>query len=165
MGIGGAMEKLWAPWRMEYIRGEMSGGCIFCDSAQAEDDRNGLVLHRGEKSFVIMNRFPYNNGHVMVAPFRHVGMIEGLDDGELLDLMRLLQLCVRAIRKALKPDGFNIGVNMGRVAGAGVEDHLHIHVVPRWGGDTNFMPVLSETKVINEELEMTYCRLIEAFQS
>ena len=158
------MEKLWAPWRMKYILGEKSSGCIFCDSAETEDDRSGLVLHRGEKGFVMMNRFPYNNGHVMVAPFRHVGTLEGLNDSESLDLMRLLQLCERAIRTVLKPEGFNIGVNMGRIAGAGVEDHLHIHVVPRWGGDTSFMPVLSETKVINEEVERTYQRLRAAFQ-
>lgn len=159
------MERLWAPWRMNYILNEKNDRCIFCDGAAKEDDRNSLILHRGLKCFIMMNRFPYNNGHVMVAPFRHVGDLEELDDNESLDLMKLLQLSVTAIRRVLDPHGFNIGVNIGRIAGAGVVDHIHVHIVPRWGGDTNFMPVLSETKVINEELKRTYDKLIEGFQS
>ncbi|MFQ6091695.1 MAG: HIT domain-containing protein [bacterium] len=159
------MERLWAPWRMKYILGEKSNGCIFCNGAGSDDDRKSLVLHRGEKCFVMMNQFPYNNGHVMIAPFRHEARLEDLDEDESLDLMRLLQLSVRAMGKVLNPHGFNVGINVGQVAGAGVADHVHMHVVPRWGGDTNFMPVLSETKVINEELERTYCKLIEGFRS
>lgn len=159
------MEKLWAPWRMKYILGEKRNRCIFCIGSGGDDDRKHLVLHRGQRCFVMMNRFPYNNGHVMVAPFRHVGMLENLDDDESLELMRLLQLCVTVMQKVLNPHGFNIGINIGQVAGAGVKDHIHVHVVPRWGGDTNFMPVLSETKVINEELKGTYDKLIEGFRS
>ena len=159
------MDKLWAPWRMRYILAEESDGCIFCDVVTREDDRGNLVLYRGSSCFAMMNKFPYNNGHIMLAPFRHVGHFESLNDDESLDLMRLLQLSVKAIREVLEPQGFNIGINIGRVAGAGVVDHIHVHVVPRWGGDTNFMPVLSETKVINEELEETYDKLIEGFKS
>lgn len=159
------MERLWAPWRMKYIREEKNDGCIFCDGAANDDHRNSLVLHRSSKSFVMMNRFPYNNGHVMVAPFRHTGNFEDLNDNESLDLTKLLQLCMRAIRRVLNPHGFNIGINVGRAAGAGVIDHIHVHVVPRWGGDTNFMPVLSETKIINEKLEQTYDKLLEGFQT
>lgn len=159
------MDKLWAPWRMKYILGEKSNGCIFCDGVAHGDDRRNLVLCRGSFCFVMMNRFPYNNGHVMVAPFRHVGNFESLHTDESLDLMKLLQQSVRALERMLNPEGFNIGINIGRVAGAGVIDHIHVHVVPRWGGDTNFMPVLSETKVINEELEATYTKLLEEFQS
>jgi ATP adenylyltransferase len=150
---------------MKYITGEESSRCIFCLREAGHDDRGGLILYRGSKGFVMMNRYPYNNGHVMVAPYRHVGNVEILDDDESLDLMKLIQRSVTSISKILNPHGFNIGVNLGQVAGAGVVDHMHVHVVPRWNGDTNFMPVLSDTKVINEELEETYDKLKEGFQN
>ena len=159
------MEKLWAPWRMKYILGEKSDGCLFCDVGANDDDRCNLVLHRGSSCFIMMNRFPYNNGHIMVVPFRHVGNLEDLSSDESLELMKLLQLSVRTIGNVLHPQGFNMGINIGQVAGAGVVDHVHAHVVPRWGGDTNFMPVLSETKVVNEELESTYDKLMKGFRS
>ncbi|UCE17982.1 MAG: HIT domain-containing protein [Gemmatimonadota bacterium] len=158
------MDKLWAPWRMKYILAEKKEGCIFCEGVVRGDDRGGLILHRGSSCFVMMNRFPYNNGHIMVAPYRHVGEFEDLNDAESLDLMKLLQLSVRTFKRVLNPQGFNVGINIGQVAGAGVIDHIHVHVVPRWDGDTNFMPVLSETKVINEELEETYDKLFKEFE-
>jgi len=158
------MERLWAPWRMKYIVGEENDRCIFCLPEGDNDDRSELILCRGSKSFVMMNRYPYNNGHVMVVPYRHVGHIEDLDDAESLDLTKLIRHAVTSLRKVLNPHGFNVGMNLGQVAGAGIVDHIHVHIVPRWDGDTNFMPVLSDTKVINEELEETYDKLREKFQ-
>ncbi|WP_297501912.1 HIT domain-containing protein [Thermococcus sp.] len=153
------MKILWAPWRIEYIRSPKHDGCIFCDFPKENRDRDRLILHRGEKAFVIMNNYPYNPGHVMIAPYRHVGRWEDLTDEELLEMMKLSQLMIRAIKKAMKPDGFNLGVNLGRVAGAGIEDHIHLHIVPRWNGDTNFMPVIADTKVIPESLQDAYDEL------
>jgi len=148
---------------MKYIVGEKPIGCFFCDSVAENDDRGNLILHRGSRCFIIMNRYPYNNGHVMVAPMRHVANLEELDRDESLEMMTLLQTSIVTLRNLLNPEGFNVGINMGEIAGAGVADHIHMHVVPRWGGDTNFMPVLSETKVINEELEETYDTLLSTF--
>jgi len=153
------MKTLWAPWRIEYIRSPKHGGCIFCDFPKENRDRERLILYRGRYSFIIMNNYPYNPGHVMVAPYRHVGHWEELNDEELMDMMRLTKLSVRAIKEAMHPDGFNIGVNIGEVAGAGIAGHVHVHIVPRWNGDTNFMPVISDTKVIPQALEETYDEL------
>jgi ATP adenylyltransferase len=155
------MERLWAPWRMEYINSarEGEGGCIFCELPAEGDDEKNYILTRGEKAFVILNKFPYNSGHLMIAPFRHVGEVEQLEDEEALDLDHLLQKSLKALKEAMSPDGFNIGMNLGRVAGAGVPDHVHWHVVPRWSGDTNFMPVVGETKVLPELLHESYRRL------
>jgi ATP adenylyltransferase len=155
------MERLWAPWRMEYINyaREGEGGCIFCELPAEGDDEKNYILTRGEKAFVILNKFPYNSGHLMIAPFRHVGEVEQLEDEEALDLDHLLQKSLKALKEAMSPDGFNIGMNLGRVAGAGVPDHVHWHVVPRWSGDTNFMPVVGETKVLPELLHESYRRL------
>ena len=150
---------LWAPWRIKYIESPKSQHCIFCIEGAEAKDRENLVVYRGRKSFVMMNRYPYNTGHLMVAPYRHVGDLVELTEEELLDLMKNVNLSIRILREALKPEGFNIGINMGRIAGAGIEDHVHIHVVPRWTGDTNFMPVIAHVKVMPELLESTYDRL------
>ncbi|MDH5816141.1 MAG: HIT domain-containing protein [Candidatus Nezhaarchaeota archaeon] len=150
---------LWAPWRIKYIESPRTETCIFCIGEEVAKDRENLVVYRGVKSFIIMNKYPYNTGHLMVAPYRHVGDILDLMEDELLDLVRNVNLSVRLLRETLKPEGFNIGINMGRVAGAGVEDHLHIHIVPRWAGDTNFMPTIAQVKVLPELLESTYDKL------
>lgn len=154
------MEKLWAPWRVEYIRNPGTG-CFFCDGLRSKDDKKVFIVERGAKAFTIMNRFPYNNGHVMIAPVRHIGQIEQLDDEEILAVHHLMSRILRALDYSMKPQGYNIGVNQGRVSGAGVVDHVHVHVVPRWQGDTNFMPILSETKVISEALTKTYEKIRE----
>jgi ATP adenylyltransferase len=157
------MERLWAPWRMEYIGSAKEGedqGCIFCEKPKEGDDEKALILARTELSFAMLNRYPYNSGHLMVAPFRHVGELEALTDEESLDLQRLMQRSIKALKEAMQPEGFNIGMNLGVVAGAGIPDHLHWHVVPRWTGDTNFMPVVGETKVLPELLERTWSQLI-----
>ncbi len=156
------MERLWSPWRMEYIRSaslEDQHGCIFCELPEDDDDRGSLILARSERAFVIMNKFPYNPGHLMVAPFRHTGEVEWLEDDEVLETGHLLQRAIRAMREAMQPHGFNVGMNLGRTAGAGIPDHVHWHVVPRWGGDTNFMPVVGQTKVLPELLDETYANL------
>jgi ATP adenylyltransferase len=160
------MDHLWAPWRMEYIEHnlkENSGNvCIFCTRLEAANDDKYLILHRGDNAFIIMNLYPYNNGHLMIVPNRHVGDITELDDKELLEISQLINLSVRALQQAINPDGFNIGMNLGRVAGAGIADHLHYHIVPRWNGDTNFMPVLGNTKVISQGLHECYKNLKKA---
>ena len=156
------MERLWSPWRMEYIRsavGEDPQGCLFCDKLAAGDDEDSLILARSDLAFAILNAYPYNPGHLMVAPVRHVGELEELRPDELAAGSELLQRSVRALKESSNPDGFNLGMNLGRVAGAGIPGHLHWHVVPRWNGDTNFMPVLGETRVLPEALEATYARL------
>jgi len=153
------MDVLWAPWRMEFIKAEKSQGCIFCDlPAQngPEADRRNLILGRSALSFVIFNKFPYSNGHLMVIPRRHTADFCSLSPEESADLHGLLQRSVRILKDALHSDGMNLGMNLGHSAGAGIADHLHYHVVPRWNGDTNFMPVVSQTKVIIEHLEKTY---------
>jgi ATP adenylyltransferase len=154
------MKKLWAPWRMEYIASEKrpdKGGCFLCLAADNKDA--ALVLVQKPSSFVIMNRYPYSNGHLMVAPNRHVARIEELTDGELSEMMGLVRAVSVALREEMSIDGLNVGINMGKAAGAGLEEHIHIHVVPRWFGDTNFMPVVGETKVISEHLLETYEKL------
>lgn len=157
------MERLWTPWRMEYIEAakeeEEEEGCIFCELPARGDDDAALVLARSELGFVLLNRFPYNPGHLMVAPFRHTGELGALEPEELADLDLLLQRSVAALGEEFGPHGYNVGMNLGRVAGAGIPDHLHWHVVPRWMGDSNFMPVVGQTKVLPELLEETYRRL------
>lgn len=151
---------------MEFIAGEKPKGCIFClfpAEIGEENDRKNLVVARTASSFVMLNKYPYNSGHVMVIPRRHGADLSALTEAELLDLQKLLQLSVEVIREAYSPDGFNIGMNLGHVAGAGIPDHLHHHVVPRWSGDTNFMPVLAETKVLIEHLSRTQERLAAIF--
>ena len=158
------MEVLWAPWRMEYILSEKEDGCIFCNHLQKGDDRESLILYRGKHSFVIMNRYPYNNGHLMVAPYRHVGALEELSEEEAKEIMVNIQRCLSVLKEVMSPHGFNIGANVGKVAGAGVEDHLHFHIVPRWEGDTNYMAVVGSTRVIPEHLRESYEHLAKAFR-
>lgn len=155
-------EQLWAPWRLKYIESANDGSaCIFCEffAAPPEDDARNLLLFRGEHALIMLNAFPYANGHLMVAPYRHTSSLEDYSDPELLEVMRLKRVAARLLGAEVRPDGFNMGLNMGRVAGAGIADHLHWHVVPRWNGDTNFMPVLADVRVIPESLEVMYSRL------
>ncbi len=155
---------LWAPWRIEYISDTSKNkGCIFCEKPKEKDDKQSLIVWRGDSSFVIMNRFPYNNGHLMVVPFQHTSEMASLSDEEKVELFDLLRKSQDILREMMKPQGFNVGMNLGRLAGAGIVDHLHFHLVPRWGGDTNFMPVIAQTKVISEALEQTWERLKQAF--
>jgi ATP adenylyltransferase len=160
------MKALWAPWRMNYIlSSKKEERCIFCPGDCREEDEDRLILFVGRLTMIMMNRYPYNNGHVLLAPVRHVPGIEHLMNEEKLDLMSMVQRTVEILKKVMKPEGFNIGLNLGRVAGAGVEAHMHFHVVPRWNGDTNFMPVLGEVRVIPEHLTETYRKLHPHFQA
>ena len=156
------MERLWAPWRIGYVQSHKRSGCIFCEKAKANDDRRTLVVARGRLSFALLNAYPYTNGHLMIAPYEHVARLEDLSAEQCGDLMVLAQKCVAALRRALFPDGFNVGLNLGRAAGAGIEDHLHLHVVPRWEGDTSFTAVFSDTKVIAQSLDDAYATIVEA---
>ncbi len=158
------MENLWAPWRIDYILSKKPPGCIFCDKPALNKDEENLILYRGKYNFIIMNAFPYNNGHMMVVPYRHTASLSGWSPEEQKELMDLADMAVNLLKKLMKPDGFNLGINMGLVAGAGVADHIHLHVVPRWNGDTNFMPVLADTRVISEHLRATYGKLKEALE-
>lgn len=158
------MDHLWAPWRIKYILAKKGGDCIFCVKPSPKEDRKRLILYRSECSIIMMNRFPYNSGHLMVAPMKHTGNLEELTPEELGDLSVLLRKSVSLLRRAINPQGFNIGMNIGQIAGAGVTDHLHFHVVPRWTGDTNFMPIVSETTVVPESLEKTYEKLISVLK-
>lgn len=157
------MKNLWAPWRMEYIKGEKNDRCIFCDAPKA-DHAEGLVLFSGSLSTVILNRYPYSSAHLMVSPVRHVARIEDLTPEESIDIFRLLRHCTASLTKAIGPEGFNIGMNIGKAAGAGIDEHLHLHVVPRWNGDHNFMPVLSDTSVMPEHLKETFLKLQPFFE-
>jgi ATP adenylyltransferase len=166
------MKPLWAPWRMDFIlqkdksapkSGSKSGsmtGCIFCSKPKAHEDRKNYILYRGAHVFVMLNIYPYNNGHLLISPYLHTGDLSQLDRTILTELMATVQKSVAALEAAVSPEGFNIGINLGKAAGAGIEDHLHIHIVPRWAGDTNYMPVLSETRVIPEHLDATYDTLL-----
>jgi ATP adenylyltransferase len=156
------MKYLWAPWRMNYILGEKEKGCFFCRKLKERKDGENLILYRGRYLFVIMNRFPYNNGHVMIVPRRHCVDLEKLREKELRELCHLLKVTTRILKENLHPHGMNMGINLGKAGGAGV-DHLHLHIVPRWSGDTNFMPVLGEAKIIPQYLEETYGLLYSAF--
>jgi ATP adenylyltransferase len=159
------MRQLWAPWRLEYIQGaDEEPGCIFCRAAEA-DDEAGLVVRRGELAFVLLNRFPYGSGHLMVAPFRHEPEFGNVSAEEAVEIHRLAAGAVAALAETMRPQGFNLGWNLGRIAGAGVVDHVHLHVVPRWAGDTNFMPVLADVKVIPEALEDTRRKLADAWRA
>jgi ATP adenylyltransferase len=158
------MERLWAPWRMTYISEDPRPGCLFCRARNDPTDPDAeLVVWRSEGATVLLNKFPYNPGHVMVAPAAHKADLADLDDAESAALMSAVRTTLRVLRQALKPEGFNVGANLGRVAGAGIPDHFHLHVVPRWNGDTNFMPVISDVKVVNEHLKQTAEKLRAAF--
>ena len=158
-------KQLWAPWRLEYIQAaDEQEGCVFC-LAQACDDEETLVVHRGQRAFVLLNKFPYASGHLMVAPFRHVGDFGELEDEEALEIHRLASQGIEALAETFAPQGYNAGWNLGRIAGAGVVDHVHLHLVPRWVGDTNFMPVLADVKVLPEHLLETRKKLADAWPS
>ncbi len=164
------MKRLWTPWRMSYLsapKGVVTGGCIFCDKAREapDKDRDNLLVWRGEHAFIALNLYPYTNGHLLIAPYQHTGALDALDAETLKEMMLLTNKGIRALRRLMNPQGFNIGANLGRVAGAGVEDHVHLHLVPRWSGDTNFMPVLAETRLIPELLPDTFDKLRAALQA
>ncbi|MEA3346389.1 MAG: HIT domain-containing protein [Chloroflexota bacterium] len=158
------MKQIWAPWRMAYIQRESKEGCVLCEKPASDDDAANYILYRGERAYIMLNLYPYNNGHLMVVPYEHVASLEGLGVETLTELMLLIKRSLAALREAMAPDGFNIGVNVGQAAGAGIQEHVHIHIVPRWEGDTNFMPVLGETRVIPQMLRETYDQLLEVFQ-
>jgi ATP adenylyltransferase len=161
--MGPVTKQLWAPWRLEYIgSADEQQGCVFCAAAAAADEE-GLVVHRGSRAFVLLNKFPYSSGHLMVAPLRHTGDFGELEDDEVVEVHRLASQGIGALAQTYGPQGYNLGWNLGRVAGAGVLDHVHLHVVPRWAGDTNFMPVLGDVKVLPEHLEETRRRLADAW--
>lgn len=157
------MQNLWAPWRIDYILGKREPYCIFCPEGDGLSDEERLILHRGRSSMVMMNKYPYNNGHLLVAPWRHVSTPADLTQEELLDLMNWLNRSMAVLKRVMRPDGFNVGLNLGTAAGAGVEDHVHFHIVPRWHGDTNFLMVFSEVRSIPEHLRQTYAKLLPHF--
>lgn len=157
------MDKLWAPWRMDYIEKVDEKGCFLCDHSASKADRKNLVLHRGKEVFVIMNRYPYNSGHIMIVPYEHTPDILALSSACRDELMSVCGRSMEIMRKTIGSQGFNCGMNFGRIAGAGVDDHFHLHVVPRWSGDVNFFPVLADTKSLPEYLEKTYDKLIKGF--
>jgi len=160
------MEKLWAPWRMEYILDSKESGdeCIFCDLPRQKNDEQNYIVFRSKLSFVMLNKFPYNNGHIMVIPYKHESDYTALDQDILADIQQLIQKSLIALKNCMEPHGYNVGLNLGRTAGAGIDAHLHYHIVPRWSGDTNFMPIISDTKVISESLEKSWQKLSREFE-
>ena len=158
------VEVLWAPWRMDYILGPKPDACVFCLPEDTHDDRERLVLARGRYTFVIMNKFPYNSGHLMVTPFRHASCLTELTPGETLEMTRGLTYCTKVMQEAMRPQGINIGLNLGEAAGAGIAAHLHFQMVPRWNGDSSFMAVFGETRVVPQLLLSTYDRLLPFFK-
>lgn len=157
------MDRIWAPWRVDYLTQAPEPGCIFCVKPRQDLDSQNYILARGRECFVIMNLYPYTNGHLMVVPYRHTSDIDDLTPECCAEIFALLKTCRHALRDTMNPHGFNIGANLGRVAGAGIHDHVHFHIVPRWNGDTNFMPVLAEARVISEHIEETYFKLLPHF--
>ena len=158
------MDYLWTPWRYQYITSSGEPGeCVFCVAGRSKDDRAHFVVHRGDHNFVILNRFPYTSGHVMVVPYEHLANLEDLPQAALGELAALSQRAARHLREVYRPEGLNLGMNLGKCAGAGIAGHLHMHVLPRWTGDTNFMTVVAETRVLPEDLERTWERLKAAF--
>jgi ATP adenylyltransferase len=158
------VKNLWAPWRMDYVLSKKGAGCVFCPGDDRGIDKDRNILYVGPMSMVIMNKFPYNNGHLLVAPVRHVSGLDGLSNDENLDLILKVTKSIEILKKTMRPEGFNVGLNLGKVAGAGVEAHLHYHIVPRWNGDTNFMAVTEEVRVIPEHLKNTYEKLRPYFE-
>ena len=162
-----ASERIWAPWRLAYVKDaakDVEEGCIFCAKPAGDDDAANLIVHRGERVFVILNLFPYTNGHLMITPYEHLSSIADLPADTIAEMMSLSQQSIRILEEEYAPHGFNVGFNQGRVAGAGVEHHIHMHVVPRWGGDNNFMPVLADTRVMPQSIEQTYEALKGTFE-
>jgi ATP adenylyltransferase len=160
-----ANQRLWAPWRLEYIKGDKTGECIFCTKPASDDDEASLIPYRGERCFVMLNAFPYTNGHLMIAPYEHTADLQDLDAQTASELMGLTQRSLRALDGAYSPDGYNLGLNLGEIAGAGMADHVHLHVVPRWAGDTNFMPVIADTRVMPQSLADSYRAVRDAFSA
>ena len=163
------MEKLWSPWRSKYIESlsekTSDDECIFCEAAKNDvNDPENLLVRKGELTFTLLNLYPYNNGHLMTVPFRHIGDLDDLSNQEGSEIFRELQLARRALLYISQPQGFNIGANLGRIGGAGIDEHIHFHIVPRWSGDTNFMPVLGDVKVISQELKETKLKLLNAYK-
>lgn len=157
-------ERIWAPWRLKYVKdANKSEGCVFCEKPNDGDDRQALIVHRGKSCFVILNLFPYTNGHLMVAPYEHLGRLQDIPAEITAEMMDLAQQAMRRLEDVYGPEGFNVGINQGRVAGAGVEGHIHLHVVPRWAGDTNYMPVIADTRVMPQSLEESYDALAGGF--
>jgi ATP adenylyltransferase len=153
------VERIWAPWRVQYIRAANATGCIFCEKPKENKDEENYILYRGKLNFIIMNAFPYNPGHLMVVPYRHIGKLEDMSAEERNDHYETVSRAVGVLRQETKTDNFNIGMNLGRVSGAGIADHIHTHIVPRWNGDNNFMPVIGETRVISESMSDIYKKL------
>jgi len=159
-----ANQRIWAPWRLRYVKNaKQATECVFCAKPEAGADRENLIVHRGDRCFVILNLFPYTNGHLMVAPFEHVGRLQDIEPDVTAEMMDLAQQAMRRLEEIYRPEGFNVGLNQGRVAGAGVEGHIHLHVVPRWAGDNNYMPVLADTRVMPQSLEESYDALEGGF--
>lgn len=158
------MKRMWAPWRMGYILGDKPDNCVFCEKLAAHDDAANYIVYRGTESALMLNLYPYINGHLLVVPYVHVGDLLEMDNETVVDMMRLTQKGVQLLRASANPHGFNIGMNLGEAAGAGIKEHLHIHIVPRWENDTNFMPVLGDVRVIPESLENTYEKLLAALR-
>ncbi|HEY2932030.1 MAG TPA: HIT domain-containing protein [Acidobacteriota bacterium] len=158
------MDYLWTPWRFQYISATpKSQDCLFCLAVKESRDSETLIVHRGEHCFIILNRFPYNNGHLMIAPYRHIPLLEDASPVERQEMMEFLARCQTLLREIYKPEGFNLGMNIGRCAGAGVAGHIHMHLLPRWGGDANFMSVVGETRVLPEDLKTTYQKISSRF--
>ncbi len=157
------MKQIWAPWRIEYIQMEKPAGCILCEKPKQNNDTPNHILYRANKNFVILNTYPYNPGHLMIAPYRHIANLEELTNEELHEHFEIVSRSIKVLREVFNPTGFNIGINMGKVAGAGIEEHIHTHIVPRWQGDTNFMPVLADARVLPEALAETYNKLKSKF--
>jgi ATP adenylyltransferase len=153
------MKQMFTPWRMEYILSAKQDGCLFCDMVAAENDRDRFIVHRGEHAFLVLNKYPYSNGHFMAVPYRHVEDLVALTPEEMTDVMELVTLGMRALCASSRPEGFNVGANIGKAAGAGVKDHIHMHVVPRWSGDANFMAVIADIRLIPQALGDTYDQL------
>jgi ATP adenylyltransferase len=153
------MKRIWAPWRIQYIRAPERKGCIFCDKPLEDRDEEDLILYRGKHNFVIMNIYPYNPGHLMVVPYRHLSALEDMTAEQRNEHYAIVSRAVGILRESTRTDNFNIGMNLGRVAGAGIADHIHTHIVPRWNGDNNFMPVIGETRIISESMNDIYKRL------
>jgi len=161
-----ANHRIWAPWRLEYVKDaskDEEDGCIFCVKPAEGDDEANLIVHRGERAFVMLNKFPYTNGHLMVAPYDHLSRLQDVAPETLAEVMGLAQTAMNRLEEVYDPQGYNVGINQGRVAGAGVEHHIHLHVVPRWGGDTNFMPVVADTRVMPQSLEDSYAAMKGGF--
>ncbi|MBN1396870.1 MAG: HIT domain-containing protein [Bacteroidetes bacterium] len=161
------MKRLFSPWRSAYIQsfqgGKKNKGCIFCRIAKEDNDENNLVIWRGKKCFVLLNKYPYNNGHLMIVPYIHASAMDKLSDETNIEIMKTVVRCMQVLKKTSKPDGFNFGANIGKEAGAGVAEHIHFHLVPRWNGDTNFFPVLADVKVVSEDMHNSWRKLVSFF--